>query len=462
MPRGWITDWDPNDEAAWERTGRAIARRNLVLSIFAEFLGFSVWQLWSVVAVQLDGAGFHLTAPELFWLVSVPGLVGATLRFPYGLAVPRFGGRTWTAISAALLLVPALLLAVLVQRPETPFWLLLLAAGTAGLGGGNFASSMSNISFFYPDRRKGWALGINAAGGNVGVAVVQLVVPAVVGLAALGLSVGAPGRLALSNAGLVWVPPIVAASVLAYLLMDNLAVSRTSLRAQASILRRRDTWTMSWLYIGTFGSFIGTSAAMPLLLKTAFPAVHAAPLAFLGPLLGSLARPLGGWLADRIGGAAVTCWTFLGMGLATAGLFQTLGAGPHPGGFALFLAAFLVLFVCAGMGNGSTFRMIPAVFGARAARESEGRGPEERARIDRAWRREAAAVLAFTSAVAAYGGFLIPQGYGLSLARTGGYSAALVAFLGFYASCLAVTWWCYLRGGARRPAAARMAEEPVV
>lgn len=433
MPRAWITDWDPNDEAAWERSGRAIARRNLVLSIFAEFLGFSVWQLWSVVAVQLDGAGFHLTAPQLFWLVSVPGLVGATLRFPYGLAVPRFGGRTWTAISAALLLVPSLLLAVLVQHPETPFWLLLVAAGTAGLGGGNFASSMSNISFFYPDRRKGWALGLNAAGGNIGVAVVQLVVPAVVGLGVLGLS----------NAGLVWVPPIVAASVLAFLLMDNLTVSRGSLRELSAILRRRDTWTMSWLYVGTFGSFIGTSAAMPLLLKTAFPAVHAAPLAFLGPLLGSLARPLGGRLADRFGGAAVTCWTFLGMGLATAALVQTLGTASHPGGFALFLAAFLVLFVCAGMGNGSTFRMIPAVF-------------------DRTSRRETAAVLAFTSAVAAYGGFLIPQGYGLSLARTGGYGAALVAFLGFYATCLAVTWWCYLRGDARRAAGARMAEEPVV
>jgi NNP family nitrate/nitrite transporter-like MFS transporter len=417
----------------WEREGRSIARRNLAFSILAEFLGFSVWQLWSVVAVQLGRAGFPYSVAELFWLVSVPGLVGATLRFPYGFAVPLVGGRNWTVVSAALLLVPTALLAVLVQHPETPFWAMLLAAGTAGFGGGNFASSMSNISFFYPDRRKGWALGLNAAGGNVGVAVVQFVVPAVIGLGMLGLYAKTARHLALQNAGLIWVPLIVAAAACAFLFMDNLAVARATLREQAVILRRKHTWVMSWLYIGTFGSFIGYSAAMPLLMKTAFPAVNSAEFAFLGPLVGSVARPLGGWLSDRVGGALVTFWAFAVMGAATAGVVATLRGG----GFGPFLAMFLVLFVCSGIGNGSTFRMIPAIFGDA--------------------RKEAATVLAFCSAIAAYGSFFIPQGYSLSLTRTGGYTAALLAFLAFYLTCLAATWWFYLRAASPSPLAEEVA-----
>jgi MFS transporter, NNP family, nitrate/nitrite transporter len=419
--RPWITGWDPEDDRQWRREGRSIARRNLVFSIFAEFLGFSVWQLWSVVAVQLGRAGFHYPVGELFWLVSVPGLVGATLRFPYGFAVPLFGGRNWTVVSAGLLLVPTVLLAALVLQPATPFWVMLLAAGTAGFGGGNFASSMSNISFFYPDRSKGWALGLNAAGGNVGVAVVQLVVPAVIGLGVLGLHARAARHVALENAGLVWVPLVVAAALCAFFFMDNLAVARASLRDQAAVLRRRHTWIVSWLYVGTFGTFVGSSAALPLLMKTAFPAVSSAEFAFLGPLAGSLARPLGGWLADRFGGAIVTFWTFAAMGAAAVAVIATLRGG----GFAPFLGTFLVLFVCSGIGNGSTFRIIPALF--------------ERA--------EAASVLGFSSAVAAYGSFLIPQAYGLSLAWTGGYTGALAALVAFSLTCLVTTWRCYLRPG---------------
>jgi NNP family nitrate/nitrite transporter-like MFS transporter len=459
MRRQWITDWNPNDETQWAREGRSIARRNLVFSIAAEFLGFSVWQLWSVVAVQLNRSGFHFTVSELFWLVSVPGLVGATLRFPYGFAVPLFGGRNWTVVSAALLLVPTVLLAILVGHPATPFWAMLLAAGAAGFGGGNFASSMSNISFFYPDRRKGWALGVNAAGGNIGVAVVQFVVPAVIGLGVLGLGSRGGRHLALQNAGLVWVPLILAAAVCAFLFMDNLTVSRASLRESAVVLRRGHTWTMSWLYIGTFGSFIGYSAAMPLLMKTAFPAVNSAEFAFLGPLVGSLARPLGGWLSDRLGGAVVTFWTFVVMAAATLGVIATLSHRTAPGGFAIFLAVFLVLFVCSGIGNGSTFRMIPAIFKAASASAAAGRPAVERERIERNGRREAAAVLGFTSAIAAYGSFLIPQGYRLSLAGTGGYTGALVAFLAFYVTCLAVTWWWYLRK-RREVVPAHVALEP--
>ncbi|HXM54083.1 MAG TPA: MFS transporter [Candidatus Dormibacteraeota bacterium] len=458
LRRQWITDWNPNDGARWQGGARAIARRNLVFSIFAEFLGFSVWQLWSVVAVQLNRAGFHLTVGELFWLVSVPGLVGATLRVPYGFAVPLFGGRNWTVVSAALLLVPTALLASLVQHPGTSFPVMLAAAATAGFGGGNFASSMSNISFFYPDSRKGWALGLNAAGGNIGVAVVQFVVPAAIGLGVLGLGAKSAKHLALQNAGLIWIPFVVAAAVCAFLFMDNLAVSRAGIRDQAVALRRKHTWVMSWLYIGTFGSFIGYAAALPLLMKTAFPSVNALEFAFLGPLVGSAARPLGGWLSDRLGGAVVTFWTFAVMALAALGVIATLSGR---GDFPLFLVVFLVLFVCSGVGNGSTFRMIPAIFNAESGRRAAGKGADERARIDRVGRREAASVLGFSSAIAAYGSFFIPQGYSLSLARTGSYTAALVAFVAFYATCLAVTWWFYLRVRQAAPAAQVAATEPI-
>jgi NNP family nitrate/nitrite transporter-like MFS transporter len=237
--------------------------------------------------------------------------------------------------------------------------------------------------------------------------------------------------------------------------MDNLAVSRASLREQSVILRRRHTWVMSWLYIGTFGSFIGYSAAMPLLMKTAFPTVNSAEFAFLGPLVGSIARPFGGWLSDRLGGAIVTFWTFAVMGLATIGVIVTLSNRDAPAGFAVFLTVFLVLFVCAGIGNGSTFRMIPAIFRAESVAAGAGRPAPERERLASAGRREAATVLGFSSAIAAYGSFFIPQSYSISLSRTGGYGGALVGFLGFYLTCLAVTWWFYLRDrGARVPARA--------
>src|SRR6266566_7767883 len=268
----------------------------------------------------------------------------------------------WTVVSAALLLVPTILLGVLVQHPGAPYWLMFVAAATAGFGGGNFASSMANISYFYPDARKGLALGLNAAGGNIGVAFVQFAVPAVIGLGVLGLGASKVAHPSLQWAGLLWVPFIVAAVACAYLFMDNLAVARASLREQAIILRRKHTWAMSWLYIGTFGSFIGYSAALPLLIKVSFPHVNPLQFAFLGPLVGSLARPLGGWLSDRLGGATVTFWNFLVMLAATGGVIVSLGARTAPWGFAGFLTMFLVLFVTTGIGNGSTFRMVPAIF----------------------------------------------------------------------------------------------------
>jgi MFS transporter, NNP family, nitrate/nitrite transporter len=449
----WVAVWEPDDAGFWERRGHSVARRNLVFSILAEFLGFAVWQLWSVVAVDLRKAGFHLSVGELFWLVSLPGLVGATLRFPYGVAVPLLGGRNWTMVSAALLLVPTIALGVVVQHPQTPHWLLFVAAATAGFGGGNFASSMSNISFFYPDRDKGFALGLNAAGGNIGVAVVQLVVPAVIGLGVVGLGVGPAGRLSLQWAGFLWVPLIVVAVLCAYLFMDNLVVARGTVRDHGAILRSRHTWVMSFLYIGTFGSFIGYSAALPLVIATQFPHVNPLAYIFLGPLVGAAARPLGGRLADRLGGARVTAWSFAVMTAATLCVIPVLAMRTAPGAFPLFLGVFAILFVSTGAGNGSTFRMIPAIFRASPDRATGGEA------ADRAARREAAAALAFVSAMGAYGGFLVPQGYGISIAHTGGLGAALVAFVADYAACLGAIWWFYLRA---RGTAAEAAGAPLL
>ncbi len=442
MKNRTIHDWRPNDPVFWENRGRRIAQRNLVFSIFAEFLGFSVWLLWSVVAVKLNSVGFNFSTSELFWLVSLPALVGATLRIPYGAAVPIFGGRNFTIFSAAALSLPTIGLAILVQDPSTPYWLMLLVAGTAGLGGGNFASSMANISYFYPDSRKGWALGLNAAGGNIGVSFVQLMVPAAMGLGVLGLGAAAAGaKLNLSVAGWMWLPLIVLSTICAYFFMDNLAVSRASLREQARILRRPNTWWISFLYIGTFGSFIGYSAALPLLIKLQFPGLNPLQFAFLGPLVGSLARPLGGYLSDRYGGGRVTFWTFLLMFLATLGVIATLKSGS----FAAFLATFMALFVTSGIGNGSTFRIVPTVFLRDRVAEAIGRGEAARAAAERVGRFEAAAVLAFSSAIGAYGGFFIPQGFSRSIAATGGPEFALFIFAAFYVACLAVTWWCYVR-----------------
>jgi MFS transporter, NNP family, nitrate/nitrite transporter len=411
MPSRWITEWEPEDRVFWERTGRRVARKNLVWSIVAENIGFSVWMMWSVVAARLPAAGFPYGTDRLFLLVAVPGLVGAIMRIPYTFAVPRFGGRNWTIASACLLLVPASALALLVSRPGTPFGVMLVAAATAGLGGGNFASSMANISFFYPDREKGWALGLNAAGGNIGVSTVQLLVPLVVGA----------GAVALPRAGWMWMPAIAVAAIGAALRMDNLASARSRFTEQVAVARHKDAWFVSWLYVGTFGSFVGYSAAFPLLLKTQFGDVTA-NLAFLGPLVGSLARPAGGRIADRLGGARVTSCSFVLMGLSAIGVLSALRA--HA--FAGFLGCFLLLFVTSGVGNGSTYRMVPEIFRVR---------------------RDAAAVIGLSSAVGALGGFFVPQLFGASIRATGAPTSAVALFIAFYGSCLAMTWWQYLRKG---------------
>jgi NNP family nitrate/nitrite transporter-like MFS transporter len=442
----WLTDWDPEDPAFWEARGKRIARRNLIWSIFAENLGFSVWLLWSVVATKLPSVGFHFTTEQLFNLVALPGLVGCIARFPYTFAVPKFGGRNWTIVSVLLLLIPTIALAVLVSRPDSPYWLVALAAASAGFGGGNFASSMANISFFYPDREKGYALGLNAAGGNIGVCTVQLLVPALLGCSWISLGLlPARGGIYLANAGLMWIPLLALATYGAVRWMNNLTSARARLREQFVATGRKHTWIMAWLYIGTFGSFIGYSAAFPLLLKTQFPE-HTANLAFLGPLVGSLARPLGGKLADGLGGTRMTLWTFVAMGLAAALAVHFVDA--HS--FAGFLTAFLALFVTAGIGNGTTFRMIPVIFRNEKLRQAAA-GPAAREEAIKAARVESATVLGFVSAVGACGGYVVPRALGASIQATGSSHTAFSAFVVFYLSCVAVTYVFYVRRKAEAP-----------
>jgi MFS transporter, NNP family, nitrate/nitrite transporter len=458
MSTSWISDWRPEDTDFWNSTGKFIARRNLIWSIVAEHLGFSIWLIWSIVATKLPQAGFHYTTDQLFQLVALPGLIGSLMRFPYTFAVTTFGGRNWTIVSATLLFIPTIALAYFVSRPDTPFETMLWVAATAGLGGGNFASSMANISFFYPDRMKGWALGLNAAGGNIGVSTVQLLAPILMGFGFFSLYQANPtaAGVYLQNAGLMWMLPLAIAVYGAVRFMNNLTSARSTFKDQLAIVGRKHTWIMSYIYIGTFGSFIGYSAAFPLLIKTQFPAVTIG-IAFLGPLVGSVARPLGGLLADKIGGAIVTFWNFIAMGAATIGVLYFVEIKD----FAGFLAMFLILFVTTGVGNGSTFRMIPSIFREEKLRESLGLSESSRALASKAAGLESAAALGFISAIGACGGFLIPTGFGKSIAITGGPQLALAIFFAFYISCIVLSWRYYLRKTPLASGAPSLAEARV-
>jgi MFS transporter, NNP family, nitrate/nitrite transporter len=452
----WISDWRPEDVDFWNSTGKFIARRNLIWSIVAEHLGFSIWLIWSIVATKLPQAGFHYTTDQLFQLVALPGLIGSLMRFPYTFAVTTFGGRNWTIVSASLLFIPTIALAYFVSRPDTPFQTMLWVAALAGLGGGNFASSMANISFFYPDRMKGWALGLNAAGGNIGVSTVQLLAPILMGFGIFSLYQATPtaAGVYLQNAGLMWMLPLAIAVYGAVRFMNNLTSARSTFKDQLAIVGRKHTWIMSYIYIGTFGSFIGYSAAFPLLIKTQFPAVTIG-IAFLGPLVGSVARPLGGLLADKIGGAIVTFWNFIAMGAATIGVLYFVEIKDFSG----FLAMFLILFVTTGVGNGSTFRMIPSIFRQEKLRGVMGEA--NRADALKVAGLESAAALGFISAIGACGGFLIPTGFGKSIAITGGPQLALAIFFAFYVTCIVLTWRYYLRKAPLASGAPSLAEARV-
>ncbi len=455
-----LTIWTPEDKAFWEKEGEAIARLNLWISVPCLFLAFAIWQLWSVAAVNLPALGFKLTTNQLFWLAAAPALSGATLRIFYSFMVPIFGGRRWTAISTASLLIPAIGIGIAVQDSNTTYPTLLVLALLCGLGGGNFSSSMANISFFFPKERKGSALGVNAGLGNLGVSSVQFLAPLVVTMPiwlvfqgeahTIVNKAGQTLQIWPQNAALVWVPFIAIAAVLAWFGMNDIADAKASFSDQAVIFKRKHNWLMCWLYLGTFGSFIGYAAGFPLLIKSQFPEVNALQYAWMGPLVGALVRPFGGWLADRLGGARVTFWNFVAMALGVVGVLYFLPSGGSGGSFGGFLAMFIALFLTTGIGNGSTFRMIPVIFLSERTRGMRQGSPEWEQGV-KSGNKEAAAVLGFTGAIGAYGGFFIPKSYGTSISMTGGPEAALYLFIVFYVSCIALTWWQYARRNAPMP-----------
>lgn len=432
----WIQDWTPENPGFWAGTGRKIANRNLGYSIFTEHIGFSIWSLWSVMVLFM-GPKYGLSVADKFLLTSVPTLVGAVLRIPYSLAVAKFGGRNWTVISAVLLLVPTALAAV-VMHPGTSLGTFLIVAAIGGLGGGNFASSMTNINAFYPESRKGWALGLNAGGGNLGVAVIQLV-----GLLVLGTAGVLQPRLVLW----VYLPLIVLAALGAALRMDNLATARNDTKAMREIVRDGHCWAMSLLYVGTFGSFIGYGFAFGLVLQNQFhrTPVQAAAVTFLGPLLGSLSRPLGGWLADRFGGARVTFANFALMAVCAA----VLVVAGDIRSLVLYTVGFIALFVFSGVGNGSTYKMIPGIFHARALVEIESGMDESTALLNS--RRLAGALIGVAGAIGALGGVGVNLAFRQSFAAAKSGTPAVVGFLVFYAVCFLVTWLVYLRQPAGAP-----------
>ncbi|MGA8049686.1 MAG: MFS transporter [Burkholderiales bacterium] len=449
----WLVDWRPDDETFWRAVGRRIALRNLVFSMPALFLSFAVWMVWSVVVIELPKAGFRFSTGELFWLAALPGLSGAALRLAYSFVVPIFGGRNFTVFSTATLLLPTLWMALAVQDPSTNYVVFVAIALLCGLGGGNFSASMANISFFFPKRMQGSALGWNAGAGNLGVGVMQAVVPVSIYGGALAFMGGTPqsygdpaiGQVWLQNAAYIWVPFILLATAAAWLGMHNIRGVRATFREQAAIFRRKHSWMLGWLYGGTFGSFIGFAAAFPTLLATQFPDSGLLKYAFVGPLAGALIRPLGGWISDRVGGGRVTLWNFVVMFLASVAVLACLPGGSDPGSAGRFYAAFLLLFLATGLGNGSVFRMVPTVFHKLHEQRARGGDAEALARARREGEIEASVALGFTAAIAAFGLFFIPVVVGIALQATGSPHAAWYVFIAFYLSCVLGTWHWYRR-----------------
>lgn len=447
-----LSDWRPENPAFWENKGKGIARRNLWISVSCLLLAFCVWMLFSAVAVNLNKIGFNFTTDQLFLLTALPSLSGAILRVPYSFMVPLFGGRKWTVLSTVILIIPCAWLGFAVQNPATPFGVFMLIALLCGFAGANFASSMGNISFFFPKARQGSALGINGGLGNLGVSVMQLIAPLVIFLPIftfLGVR-GVPqpdgSLLALTNAAWIWVPLLAAATLAAWFGMNDIGSSKASVVSQLPVLKRLHLWLLSLLYLATFGSFIGFSAGFAMLAKTQFPDVNILQLAFFDPFIGALARSAGGVISDKFGGVRVTLINFIFMALFTALLFLTL-PGSGAGSFSAFYLVFMGLFLTAGLGSGSTFQMIAVIFRQITLYNVKLRGGSDE-QAQREAVTDTAAALGFISAIGAVGGFFIPKAFGTSLALTGSPVGAMKIFLLFYIACVLLTWLVY---GRRKP-----------
>lgn len=451
---GVITDWRPEDTAFWQNQGSRVASRNLWISVPCLLLAFCVWMLFSAVAVNLNKVGFNFETDQLFMLTALPSLSGALLRVPYAFMIPLFGGRRWTAFSTGILIIPCVWLGFAVQDVSTPFSTFIILSLLCGFAGANFASSMANISFFFPRSKQGGALGINGGMGNLGVSVMQLLAPLAISMSIFAFFGGngvpqADGtRLYLENAAWIWVPPLAIFTLAAWFGMNDLLASKASLREQLPVLKRAHLWIMSFLYLATFGSFIGFSAGFAMLSKTQFPEVAVMHYAFFGPLVGAIARSVGGAISDRLGGVRVTLVNFVLMGIFSALLFLTLPTAGVGGSFVAFFGVFLLLFLTAGLGSGSTFQMISVLFRKLTAeRVKASGGSDEQASREAAT--DTAAALGFISAIGAVGGFFIPKAFGTSLALTGSPAGAMKVFFIFYVVCVIVTWAIYGRKSSK-------------
>jgi NNP family nitrate/nitrite transporter-like MFS transporter len=532
-PRGPdIADWRPEDDAFWESTGQRVAYRNLWLSVPALLCGFAVWGMWGIITVQMLNLGFPFTQAELFTLTAIAGIAGATMRIPASFLIRLAGGRNTIFLTTAMLLAPAIGTGIVLQHPEWPLWSFQLMALWCGVGGGNFASSMSNISSFFPKRLQGTALGLNAGLGNFGVTTMQVVIPLVMTVPLLGALAGDPmtlmkdsgwifGRIAagtptwIQNAGFAWVLSLVPLAILCWFGMNNLKTvspntgapfvafakitylytlafvpaifmlwlylpapsglgvlsmwvaipldiilaltvmrlaafgeMKEGVKKQFAIFSNKHTWSMTALYIVTFGSFIGFSMALPLAMKVIFGVSHVpdangvmqhtannpnAPTilayAWVGPFVGAAVRPLGGWISDKLGGSIVTQVISAVMVAASVAVGWVMSQAYHSATpeqyFPMFLGLFMLLFAASGIGNGSTFRTIGVIFD----------------------RTQAGPVLGWTSAVAAYGAFVAPIVIGDQI-KAGTPERAMYGFATFYALCLVLNWWFYLRRNA--------------
>lgn len=418
----------------------------------ALLVAFVVWQVWSITATNLKDVGFGFSRSQLLWLTAVPGITGGTARILYTFIGPMIGQRRFTAISTVVLIAPLLWLGLAVQNPDTPYGTMIAIAALCGIGGANFSSSPADIGFFYPKQEKGNATGINGGLGNLGVSVVQLLTPILITSSVLAIGAGqrkANGsEIYLQNAAFVWVPVLIVLAVVAWFGQNDLKVASTPFSQQKIIFKRKHNWLMTWLYVGTFGSFIGFAAGLPLLIKNNFESqgYQATTYAWIGPFVGALMRWAGGWLSDKVGGARVTMLSFVGMAAALVVVIFALPSGSDQGSFWAFFIGFLVAFAFSGLGNGSTFRQIPVIFRDRHMKQAEGKDPEAQATAMKQSEMEAGAVTGFSSAIAAYGFFFIPAMFAaLSVTQ------ALWIFIGFYATCLAVCWWFYARKGAEAP-----------
>lgn len=403
--------------------------------------------IWSITIVKLPEAGFKFTQDQLLFLAALPPLSGATLRIFYSFMVPIFGGRLWTFLTTLSLLIPVFGSGFAIQNPNTSYSTFVALALLSGLGGGNFASSMSNISYFFPKSKKGMALGINAGIGNIGVSVAQFCIPLVIAFPLFGemggigqkviLSDGTEKVLYLQNAAFFWAPFIIISCVFIWFGMNSIASAKASIKDQLIIFKSKHNWIMCWLYTGTFGSFIGYSSAFPLLIKTQFPNYDPLKYAFLGPLVGALVRPLGGIISDKLGGARITFWNFIIMLLAVIAVVYFVKEGSFIG----FFSMFMLLFITTGIGNGSTFRMVPIIY----LNQYEKNKKLTKETILANAGRDGATVIGFSSAIGAYGGFFIPNMFGYSMKNYGSFNFAFYSFVIFYITCIILTYWYYSR-----------------